>query len=84
MRFMMTAKAVAQGEATGLEVNELTQKNIDKVTRYRDNGEAVFNKMVDDFRRTLSFGSKKNRKDKQNNTKDEESAASAPSPSETS
>ncbi|KAH6690531.1 ribosomal protein L17, partial [Plectosphaerella plurivora] len=50
MRFMMTAKAVALGERDGLPMNTMTQKNIDKVTRYRENGKDVFQDMVEKFK----------------------------------
>lgn len=50
MRFMMTAKAVALGEREGLPMNDITKKNISKVTRYRQNGQSVFDDMVDKFR----------------------------------
>jgi large subunit ribosomal protein L17 len=50
MRFMMTAKAVALGQRDGLPMNSITQKNIDKVTRYRENGKDVFEDMVEKFK----------------------------------
>jgi large subunit ribosomal protein L17 len=47
MRFAMTAKTLARVEKTKQEVNELTQKNIEKVTRYRPNGEEDLQEMVE-------------------------------------
>jgi large subunit ribosomal protein L17 len=50
MRFAMTARTLArQRDLAGkgkAEVNEITQKNIDKVTRYREDGEEALEDMV--------------------------------------
>jgi large subunit ribosomal protein L17 len=47
MRFAMTARTVARLEKNGKELNELTMKNVAKVTRYRDGGEAALREIVD-------------------------------------
>ncbi|KAL2264844.1 hypothetical protein VTJ83DRAFT_7354 [Remersonia thermophila] len=47
MRFAMTAAAVARDRALGKDHSELTRKNIDKVTRFRQNGRDEFEEMVD-------------------------------------
>jgi len=46
MRFAITARTIAKREADGIEMNEITARNIEKVTRYRKNGEAELEKMV--------------------------------------
>ena len=43
-RFMMTAMAVARDRARGVESNELTKRNVEKVTRHR--GKKAFEQMV--------------------------------------
>ena len=54
MRFAMTAKTLArQREMAGTKeakINELTQKNIDKVTRYRAGGAEALEDMVSRLR----------------------------------
>lgn len=54
MRFAMTAKTLArQKELAGskeAKINELTQKNINKVTRYRKNGQEDLEDMVSKLR----------------------------------
>lgn len=47
MRFKMTAAAVARDRKLGQESTELTLRNKEKVTRFRKQGENVFEKMVD-------------------------------------
>jgi len=47
MRFAMTARTLAKIEAEDKEVNEITQKNIEKVTRYREGGEVSLREMVE-------------------------------------
>ncbi|OLN82227.1 54S ribosomal protein L8, mitochondrial [Colletotrichum chlorophyti] len=49
-RFMMTAKAVAQDRILGRKHTDLTQKNLDKVTRYRQDGKNAFEKMAANFK----------------------------------
>ncbi|KAL0942196.1 ribosomal protein l17 [Colletotrichum truncatum] len=62
VRFAMTAKAVAFNRSQGQKSNELTRKNVDKVTRYRKDGKEAFEEMVDRFRRLVHKDSKKLRK----------------------
>jgi hypothetical protein len=50
MRFAMTAKTLARIEEEGKEVNDMTAKNIMKVTRYRERGEEELRRMVNDLR----------------------------------
>ncbi|KAK4122332.1 ribosomal protein L17 [Parathielavia appendiculata] len=46
MRFAMTAAAVARDRMLGKRHTELTQKNVEKVTRYRRGGREEFEEMV--------------------------------------
>ncbi|KXX79297.1 hypothetical protein MMYC01_203233 [Madurella mycetomatis] len=46
MRFAMTAAAVARDRKLGKSHTDLTQKNISKVTRYRQEGREEFEKLV--------------------------------------
>lgn len=46
MRFASTAAIVARDRALGLEHSEITIRNIERVTRYRKDGEAEFERMV--------------------------------------
>lgn len=46
MRFALTAKTIARCAKEDKDLNELTLKNIRKVTRFRENGEAELEKMV--------------------------------------
>ena len=46
MRFAMTAKTLVKERATEEGVRELTAKNIIKVTRFREDGEAELEKTV--------------------------------------
>lgn len=46
MRFAMTARTIARQRAAGQEMNEMTEKNFDKVTRYREDGEEAMEKMI--------------------------------------
>lgn len=46
MRFYMTAAAVARDKELGRPHSDLTRKNMEKVTRYRENGEKEFNDLV--------------------------------------
>lgn len=50
MRFAMTARTLARVEEEGKEVNDMTAKNILKVTRYREKGEQELRKMVNELR----------------------------------
>lgn len=46
MRFAMTARTIARDRLQGQESNEMTERNIEKVTRYRPNGEKDLENMV--------------------------------------
>jgi hypothetical protein len=47
IRFAMTARTLAKVEKEGKEVNDMTTKNIQKVTRFRAGGERALRQMVD-------------------------------------
>ncbi|RDW60952.1 prokaryotic ribosomal protein L17 [Coleophoma cylindrospora] len=47
MRFAMTARTIARLRGEGKEVDNLTQYNVDKVTRFRPNGEQALEEMVE-------------------------------------
>lgn len=47
MRFAMTARTLARDETEGREPTEMTTRNIQKVTRYRANGDSELSSMVD-------------------------------------
>ncbi|EPS37055.1 hypothetical protein H072_9346 [Dactylellina haptotyla CBS 200.50] len=49
MRFAMTAKSVARSAVEGSPVHPLTKKNIEKVTRFRNNGKEEFQQVVNYF-----------------------------------
>lgn len=51
MRFAMTARTLAHQRSEGREVNDMTAKNIMKVTRYREGGESALEKMAGRFER---------------------------------
>jgi len=46
MRFAMTARTVARIREEGREVDEMTARNIEKVTRYRPKGQKALEEMV--------------------------------------
>ena len=46
MRFMLTARTLARLQKEDKEINDLTAKNIGKVTRFREGGEAALEEMV--------------------------------------
>jgi hypothetical protein len=46
MRFAMTARTIAASRVEGRDMSEMTARNIEKVTRYRANGEDELEKMV--------------------------------------
>ena len=50
IRFTITAAAVARDLREGKESTELTQKNVEKVTRYRKGGKREFEDMVERVR----------------------------------
>ena len=47
MRFALTARTIARIRGEGQDINEMTLRNIEKVTRYRANGENDLEKMVE-------------------------------------
>lgn len=49
MRFAMTARTLAHQRVKGNEINDLTAKNIMKVTRYREGGEKALEKLASRF-----------------------------------
>ena len=65
MRFAMTARTLANQRAMDWEVNEVTARNIQKVTRYREGGERALENMVGRFEKLRTIES---------NEKDDESA----------
>ncbi len=46
MRFAMTARTIAKDQAQGQDATEMTERNVEKVTRYRPNGEEQLKEMV--------------------------------------
>jgi len=58
MRFAMTARTLAHQRVEGREVNDVTARNILKVTRYRDGGEGELEKMAGRFEREVRRGEK--------------------------
>jgi large subunit ribosomal protein L17 len=59
MRFAMTARTIARQRGEGEEMNEMTQRNVEKVTRFRPAGEADLEQMVEQLS-TLGVGKRKN------------------------
>lgn len=49
MRFAMTARTIAKIRSKGQDINDMTAANIQKVTRYRPDGEKELEKMVKKF-----------------------------------
>ncbi len=49
MRFAMTAKTIANVREKGNQINDMTAANIQKVTRYRPDGEQDLEEMVRKF-----------------------------------
>ncbi|KAH8821053.1 ribosomal protein L17 [Xylogone sp. PMI_703] len=47
MRFAVTARTLARQREQGLEMNDLTRKNIEKVTRFRRDGKEELESMVE-------------------------------------
>jgi len=54
MRFAMTARTLANVRRNNQTVNDITQTNIDKVTRYRRNGEKELEKLAEKMGELLS------------------------------
>ena len=46
MRFALTAKTLANLRAQGKEINDMTRGNVEKVTRYREDGHERLEQMV--------------------------------------
>ncbi|PBP18628.1 50S ribosomal protein L17 [Diplocarpon rosae] len=46
MRFAMTARTIARQRAAGEKMNEMTERNMEKVTRYRKDGSKEMESMV--------------------------------------
>lgn len=46
MRFALTARTIVRERGEGKEAGEMTARNIDKVTRFRPNGEQELEEMV--------------------------------------
>jgi large subunit ribosomal protein L17 len=46
MRFAMTARTISKCEKDGKELNEMTQRNIEKVTQFRKDGKQALDQMV--------------------------------------
>lgn len=57
MRFAMTARTIARCRGEGKDINEMTQRNIDKVTRFRPNGNSQLESMVNKLN-TLEIGTR--------------------------
>lgn len=47
IRFAMTARTIARERGEGKELNEMTARNFDKVTRFRPGGEKELEEMVE-------------------------------------
>lgn len=47
MRFAMTARTIARERGEGKVISEMTQRNMEKVTKYRPNGEKQLEEMVE-------------------------------------
>jgi len=47
IRFAMTARTVARFRGEGQDLNEMTQRNVEKVTKYRPDGEKALEEMVE-------------------------------------
>ena len=56
MRFAMTAKTIANLREKGFNINDMTAANIQKVTRYRPNGENDLEEMVRKFEALAAEG----------------------------
>jgi hypothetical protein len=56
MRFAMTAKTIANVREKGNQINDMTAANIQKVTRYRPDGERDLEEMVSKFETLAAEG----------------------------
>jgi large subunit ribosomal protein L17 len=59
IRFAMTARTIAREREEGRHVGEMTARNIDKVTRYRKDGENELESMVEQLAK-LEVGDRNN------------------------
>jgi large subunit ribosomal protein L17 len=59
MRFAMTARTIAKDRAQGKESTEMTERNREKVIRYRPDGEKELEKLVKKIR-DLEVGDRNN------------------------
>lgn len=59
VRFAMTARTIARQRGEGEEMNEMTLRNFEKVTKYRLDGEAELEKMVEKLH-SLEVGERDN------------------------
>lgn len=59
MRFAMTARTIARQRGEGEEINEMTLRNVEKVTQFRPGGEAALEEMIEKLN-TLEVGERKN------------------------
>jgi len=55
MRFAMTARTIAASRAKGQDITEMTARNVEKITRYRPQGENELENMVEKISE-LEFG----------------------------
>jgi len=55
MRFAMTARTIARQRGEGQDINEMTQRNVEKVTRFRPGGKSDLEEMVEKLN-TLQVG----------------------------
>ena len=59
MRFAMTARTLARQRGEGQDINEMTQRNVEKVTRFRPGGESELENMVERLQ-SLKVGERNN------------------------
>jgi len=59
MRFAMTARTIVRQRGEGQEMNEMTQRNMEKVTKYRPDGQQELEKMVERLK-DLEVGERNN------------------------
>lgn len=64
MRFAMTARTIARCRGEGKDINEMTQRNIDKVTRFRPSGGSQLESMVNKLN-NLEIGARDDYKEEQ-------------------
>jgi hypothetical protein len=76
MRFAMTARTVARCRGEGKEINEMTAKNIEKVTRFRRNGKQALETMVERLN-LLKIGARENYVDEERHPEDKDKGAQA-------